>query len=197
MLTELLHRLAARASIYDRIQTLAGNQQLLKRLSQELAPLNPKVVVDIGGGTGTVREILTSGCKYICVDLEMPKLIGFRRKASGGLAVMANVTAIPIKDSCVDLIICKSVTHHLTDVQLDRAFEESRRILRKGGYILVFDAVWNPSRIAGRLLWALDRGSYPRASEGLRKRFGERFDIKRWEKLLIHHEYVLGVGVRS
>lgn len=196
MLTELLHKFAAHPWVYDRIQTLAGNKKVLERLSQELVPLNPRVVLDIGGGTGTVRNLLAPGCRYICLDVEMPKLEGFRSKVAGGLAILGDATTLPIGDGCADMVICKSVTHHLTDSQLDRALDESRRILRPGGHMVLFDAVLNKRRWAGLALWKLDRGSYPRPIEALQQKFEERFEIARWEKMAVYHEYVLGIGVR-
>jgi len=197
MLTKLLHKFAAHPWVYDRIQTLAGNKKVLECLSYGLLPLNPRVVVDIGGGTGTVRSLLAPDCRYICLDLEMPKLEGFRSNVAGGLAILGDATSMPIRDGCADMVICKSVTHHLTDSQLDRALDESRRILRPGGHMVLFDAVWNRKRLAGLALWKMDRGSYPRSIEELRRKFAVRFEIAHWKKMSVYHEYVFGIGVRS
>jgi ubiquinone/menaquinone biosynthesis C-methylase UbiE len=197
MLTELLQKFAAHPWVYDRIQTLAGNQKVLECLSNGLLPLNPRVVVDIGGGTGTVRSLLAPDCRYICLDVEMPKLEGFRSKVAGGLAILGDATSMPIRDGCADMVICKSVTHHLTDSQLDRALDESRRILRPGGHMVLFDAVLNKKRLAGLALWKLDRGSYPRSIEALQRKFAVRFEIAHWKKMAVYHEYVFGIGVRS
>lgn len=196
MLTGLLDRIASHPWVYDRIQTLAGNNRILERLSQEIAPLKPKVVVDIGGGTGAVRNLLPADCLYICLDLEMPKLRGFRSKVPGGLAVLADATSMPIADGIVDMVICKFVAHHLTDCMLEQALDECRRVLRAGGHMILLDPVLNRRRLAGKILWRLDRGSYPRTEDELRKRFKDRFKIIRWEKFAIYHEYILGIGVR-
>jgi ubiquinone/menaquinone biosynthesis C-methylase UbiE len=182
--------------MYDRIQALAGQKRVLERLSQEIAPLSPKVVVDIGGGTGTVRNLLAADCRYICLDLEMPKLKGFRSKFPRGLAVLGDATSMAIVDDCADMVICKSVTHHLDDLMLKQVLDESRRVLRAKGRMILFDAVLNPQRLAGRMLWSLDRGSYPRTEEDLRKKLESRFKIIHWEKFAIYHEYILGIGVR-
>src|SRR5262245_17809496 len=112
MFTELLHRLAAHPWVYDQIQTLVGHNQVLKRLSREIAPLSQKVVVDIGGGTGSARSLFARDCRYVCLDLEMPKLMGFLSRAPKGLAVLGDVTSMPIIDGCADVIVCKSVSHH-------------------------------------------------------------------------------------
>ena len=197
MVTEFLHQLAALPWVYDRIQTLAGHDRVLKRLSQEIAPLNPNVVVDIGGGTGMARNLFAADCRYICLDMEMPKLKGFRSRAPRGLAVLGDATSMPIIDGCADAVVCKSVTHHLTDLMLDHALDESRRVLRAGGHMILFDAVLNRQRLAGKVLWRLDRGSYPRTEEELHKKVKSRFKLVHWEKFAIYHEYVLGIGVRS
>lgn len=196
MLTGLLHRLAAHPWVYDQIQTIAGSNHVLERMSRELTPFRPKVVVDIGGGTGTVRNLFPTDCRYVCLDLELPKLKGFRVKTPTGMAVLGDATSMPIVDGGTDMVICKSLTHHLTDSMLDRALDESRRVLRSGGHMILLDAVLNKQRLAGRILWKLDRGSFPRAEEDLRKRLEDRFKVIHWDKFAIYHEYVFGIGVR-
>jgi ubiquinone/menaquinone biosynthesis C-methylase UbiE len=165
-------------------------------MSRELTPFRPKVVVDIGGGTGTVRNLFPTDCRYVCLDLELPKLKGFRVKTPTGMAVLGDATSMPIVDGGTDMVICKSLTHHLTDSMLDRALDESRRVLRSGGHMILLDAVLNKQRLAGRILWKLDRGSFPRAEEDLRKRLEDRFKVIHWDKFAIYHEYVFGIGVR-
>jgi ubiquinone/menaquinone biosynthesis C-methylase UbiE len=196
MLTKLLHRLAARPWAYDQIQNIAGVKGVLDRLTQGIAPLNPKIVVDIGGGTGAIRDLFASDCRYVCLDMELPKLAGFRSKVPSGLAVLGDATSMPIIGCCADMVICKSVTHHLSDLMLERALDESWRVLRAGGHIVLLDAVINRRRLAGRVLWKFDRGSNPRTEEDLRQRLDSRFRIIHWEKFAIYHEYVFGIGVR-
>jgi ubiquinone/menaquinone biosynthesis C-methylase UbiE len=188
--------MAAHPWVYDQIQALAGSDQVLDRLSHEVEKLNANVVLDVGGGTGAMRSLFSPESRYVCLDMEMPKLAGFRRKVPKGLAVQGDATSMPILDGCADLVICKSVTHHLTDLMLEKALDESRRVLRVGGYLILLDAVLNRSRLAGQVLWRLDRGSYPRTGEKLYETLNSRFEVAHWEKFAIYHEYVLGIGVR-
>ena len=196
MLTKLLHRLAAHPWVYDHIQILAGQERIVEMLSKGIAPLSPKVVVDIGGGTGTTRNLFPPGCRYICLDLEMPKLTGFRSKIPAGLAVLGDATSMPFIDCVADMVICKSVTHHLTDLMLERALDEGRRVLRAGGHMVLLDAVLNRQRLAGRVLWSLDRGAHPRSEHELKMKLKDRFNVVHWETFAIYHEYVLGIGIR-
>jgi ubiquinone/menaquinone biosynthesis C-methylase UbiE len=196
MLSAPLHRIAGHPWVYDLIQRLAGSRQVDKRVSVALASLNPKNVVDIGGGTGAVRGLLARDCRYVCLDMEMPKLAGFRARVPNGLAVLGDATKIPLTSGCADLVVCKAVTHHLTESQLEQSLDESCRVLKQRGRFLLLDAIWNTTRIAGRVLWSLDRGSYPRTEEDLRSRMASKFEIEHWEKFAIYHEYVFGIGVR-
>ena len=57
---------------------------------------------------------------------------------------MGDATSMPIIDGGVDMVICKAVTHHLSDSMLCQALDESRRVLRLGGHMILFDAILNP-----------------------------------------------------
>ena len=89
-----------------------------------------------------------------------------------------------------------AVMHHLADTMLDQVLGEGLRVLRAGGQLILLDPVLNRNLLAGRLLWRLDRGSYPRTEDDLRERLESRFKIIHWEKFAIYHEYVFGIGVR-
>jgi ubiquinone/menaquinone biosynthesis C-methylase UbiE len=193
---EMGHNIVAHPWIYDQIQTLAGQKQSLERISRQTAALHPEIVVDLGGGTGMWRTLWPAGCRYVCLDIEMPKLQGFRSKVPAGLAVLSDATRVCIASGSADVVMCVAIMHHLTDMMIDQVFEESLRILRSGGQLVLLDPVLNRERWAGRILWRLDRGSYPRTAEELRKKLEGRFKIIHWEKFAIYHEYIFGIGVR-
>jgi SAM-dependent methyltransferase len=126
----------------------------------------------------------------------MPKLEGFRSKVPGGLAVLSDATRMPIATGAVDVVMCMAVMHHLADAMLDQVLEEALRVLKVGGRLILLDPVLNRKRLAGRILWRLDRGTYPRTAEELRKKLEREFQVVHWEKFAIYHEYVFGIGVR-
>jgi SAM-dependent methyltransferase len=90
-----------------------------------------------------------------------------------------------------------AVMHHLTDAMLEMVLDEAVRVLKVGGRMILLDPVRNREILLGRILWRLDRGSYPRTAEELRERLESRFEVTHWEKFTIYHEYVLGIGQRS
>jgi hypothetical protein len=69
VLTSLLHKLAAHLWVCDRIQVLAGLDRILERLSPKIEARRPRVVVDVGGGTGNVRNLLDVNFRYVRLDL--------------------------------------------------------------------------------------------------------------------------------
>jgi SAM-dependent methyltransferase len=196
-IVETLQKFAEHPWVYDHIQTLAGQKQSLERISPRIAAIRADSVLDVGGGTGASRDLWPEGCRYVCLDIEMPKLKGFRSKVPGGLAVLSDATRMPIASGSLDVVMCMAVLHHLADAMLNQVFDEALRVLRVGGHLIVLDPVLNRERWAGRVLWRLDRGSYPRKAEELREKLESRFKVIHWDRYAIYHEYVFGIGVRS
>jgi SAM-dependent methyltransferase len=143
-----------------------------------------------------MRQLWPAHCRYVCLDIEMPKLQGFRSKVAGGLALQTDATRMPIASGCADSVVCMAVAHHLTDAMLTDVLGESVRVLKPGGRMFFLDPVLARDRIVGRMIWRLDRGSYPRTAEALQSVFSRHLKIAHWEQFAIHHEYVMGIGVR-
>src|SRR5580658_3020443 len=198
MLLKLLHELASYPWIYDQIQKAAGVRQVHARMSRQIsAGGTGSCVLDVGGGTGAMRQMWPADCRYVCLDIEMPKLQGFRSKVADGLALQTDATRMPIASGCADSVVCMAVAHHLTDPMLADVMRESVRVLKPGGRMFFLDPVFARDRMVGRMIWRLDRGSYPRTAEVLRGVFGKHLKVAHWERFAIHHEYVFGVGVRT
>ena len=193
----ILHKIAAHPWVYDRIQTAAGQRKSLERIAKQVAAMPVETVIDVGGGTGATRELWPRSCRYICLDIEMPKLRGFHSKAPGGFGVMGDATRMPIASDVADVVVCMAVVHHLTDDMFEKVIGEALRVLKPGGSLVLLDPVLNRNRWLGLVLWKLDRGSNPRTAEELRKKVESRFRIAHWENYSVYHEYVLGIGVRA
>ena len=99
------------------------------------------------------------------MDIEMPKLQCFRRKVADGLALQTDATQMPVASGCADSVVCMAVAHHLTDAMLTDVLRESVRVLKPGGRMFFLDPVFAQDRMVGRMIWRLDRGSYPRTAE--------------------------------
>jgi ubiquinone/menaquinone biosynthesis C-methylase UbiE len=196
VLTDLLHRVVANPTVYDTVQFLAGSAELNGRLEANLGKMPPQpIILDVGGGTGSPPSMLPAGSVYFCLDVDPVKLAGFQRKKRGGTALRGDATHLPFRAQSLDAVICKNVTHHLTDTQVVSLFRESARVLKPDGRMLYIDSVSAPERWRSRLLWRYDRGSHPRTIDMLRQAMGAKFEIVHWEVFVTHHRYVFGVGI--
>lgn len=195
ILIGLLQKLAEHPWVYDRIQSLAGQTHTVRRISPRVSGILAKTVVEVGGGTGFWKRLWPADSRYICLDIEMPKLQGFRAKVPGGLAVLSDATRMCIASESADAVVCIAVLHHLTDAMFGQVLDEVQRILKSGGHLIVLDPVLS-EQWAGRLLWRLDRGSYPRRSGELREKLQSKFRVIHWEDYSVYHEYVFMIGVK-
>lgn len=197
MLTEFLHRVVAHPAVYDTVQRIVGtSSELERRLATKVGKLDDgAVILDVGGGLGLPPTLWPATATYVCLDIDPVKLGGHRRKYGSGEAILADATRLPVVTGGLDLVVCKNVTHHLTDLQLRALFAESARVLKTGGRMLLLDAVEAGDRWRSRLLWRYDRGSHPRPIETLRRAMAAEFELVEWEVFATHHRYVFGAGI--
>jgi ubiquinone/menaquinone biosynthesis C-methylase UbiE len=122
----------------------------------------------------------------------MPKLRRCAKKAPGS-ALLGDATQMPIQSGSIDVVTAVFVTHHLTDGQFEEMLRESARVMKPQGLLILMDPVWKPSRLPGRVLWALDRGAWPRTGVELHAVLERHFRIEQWNCFAIYHEYIIGV----
>jgi SAM-dependent methyltransferase len=112
--------------VADRIEAAVGPQGRL---------------LELGVGTGRIALPLhRRGRRIVGVDLSVPMLDRYRAKAAAlGLpppaVLRADATRLPFRDACVDAVLEVHVLHLIPDWR--RALAEGRRVLRRGGVVLV------------------------------------------------------------
>jgi SAM-dependent methyltransferase len=194
VLLKLVHEFASLPWVYDRIQQAVGVKKVYAKLAPHLgAGREQELVLDIGGGTGSLKIHCAPSQRYVCLDIEWPKLQGFRAKFPEESGILGDATCLPIASGSVDTAICMFVAHHLDDELLRKMFSEVERTLRPGGRLLLLDPILDVGRIAGRILWKLDRGSFPRTPAILKRALEQRFALEHWSEFAVWHKYVLGI----
>jgi len=162
-------------------------------LAPFVAQLDDCTVLDVGAGTGLIVPLLPSTARYVWLDKDPVKLRGFQLRAENrARCVLGDATRLCLKNGSVDLGVCIAVSHHLAPGEFERAVDELARVVRRR--LIFLDALDRPSSRISRLLWRLDRGSFPRSPEVLRDILERRFETEHVERYTVYHEYMLWVG---
>lgn len=188
----LVHKIVSTPFFYDISQKLAGGPITQSILRKELlSRAQQGAALDVGGGTGLMRPLLPKSWNYTCLDNDKKKLDGFEKKFPKDKTIEASATNIPEPDNAYDLCILSAVSHHLQNSDLEKVLAEISRVLRPNGELLFLDALLNKKNLAGRFLWAVDRGRFPRSLGELKIQIEKKFSIRHSEFWKVLHEYAL------
>jgi ubiquinone/menaquinone biosynthesis C-methylase UbiE len=190
-LTSIVERLLASPALYDAVQRAAGLEKLRRRLSPILRQLDPGTLLDVGAGTGSFYGLVPPHVKYVPLDVDRKKLDRLHEKHRDVVGIIASATALPFDDASFDYTLCTNVAHHLSDADLDLLVAELARVTRRQ---LVFVDPLRVNSLASRVLWSIDRGSYPRSYQGLAAKLTSRFASQQLETFTVLHTYVVFVG---
>lgn len=92
------------------------------------------VLVDLGCGAGLLAPHLAGlGYHHVGVDLTASALT--QAAAHGVTVLRGDVTAVPLRDGCADVVAAGEILEHVTD--LPAAVREACRLLRPGGLLVV------------------------------------------------------------
>jgi len=188
---QLGHNVLSHPKLYDLVQWVVGGAKVNARLVPRLAGAENQIVLDVGAGTGGLRALLPGNCRYIWMDNDPQKLRGYTARR-GDSALLGSALQLALAPKSVDQALCMAVAHHLEDAELRLALQEIARVIR---HKLVFlDPVDCPARPLSRLLWSIDRGSFPRSPEVLRRFLEERYALEQAEVFTVLHSYFVCVA---
>jgi ubiquinone/menaquinone biosynthesis C-methylase UbiE len=198
MIIEVLHKIMALPFMYDAMQTFFGVNRK-KRMLRRILNFSdaPKIVLDIGGGTGLYKDLWPENYRYICLDFDLQKLSGFAAKYPDGLEVCSDAALLGVKSNSVDYVFCSSMSHHISEDLLEKIVQEMARVLKSDGRLVFIDAVSIPEKRLNRFLWNLDRGEHPHTYLVLESLIGKYFKMQKVEKFSIYYDYILVIGNKA
>lgn len=128
------------APAYDAIATLQHQveAQLLDRLDLLKAP--PQRILDVGAGPGRASAAMRKRfpkAEVVALDLALPMLREAKARAGWWKPfrrVCADARALPLADASVDLLFSSLCLQWCEDLEM--VFDEFRRVLRPGGWLL-------------------------------------------------------------
>jgi ubiquinone/menaquinone biosynthesis C-methylase UbiE len=111
-------------------------------------PFEGMTVLDVGCGTGIhLERYQKAGCEVYGIDLS-PSMLQVARKRLGDRAhlFMGDASNMPYSNQTFDLILMTTVLHEMSEKVRIAVINESKRILKKDGRILIIDFHPGPIR---------------------------------------------------
>ncbi len=139
--SKLLRDYASLAPHYD-----TPNPPVWQEIKDLLSEIKPgSSVLDIGCGTGRVRQVLPDNLDYTGLDNSSELLEVARRRYPNNKFIQADALKLPFEDKLFDAILLIAVVHHFLNKK-DRltVLQEARRVLKPGGRLYL--SVWNLNR---------------------------------------------------
>jgi ubiquinone/menaquinone biosynthesis C-methylase UbiE len=140
-------------------------------------------LLDVGGGTGRVGELLKPPQgQAVVVDVSVGMLQQAQQKP-GLLALAAASEALPFPDGCFDAVVMVDALHHVAEQ--GRSAAEMYRVVRAGGTIVIEEPdIRRPAAklvaLLEKLAWMRSRFLAPHEMAGLFRLPGARVRIE-WE----------------
>lgn len=112
----------------------------VKKIIKELKNLHDKSLLDVGCEAGHISlKLMECGAKVVSFDVCLPALKKFKKKLdkiNGDVSPFMGITQkIPLKDECMDYVVCSEVIEHVP--YLDLAIREMNRVLKIGGKLII------------------------------------------------------------
>lgn len=99
--------------------------------ASEFLSMASGLVLDIGCADSWVKPRLPQGCRYVGLDYPATGLALYKSRPD----ILADAAYLPLADSSVDTVLMLDVLEHIRSP--GRALEESLRVLRPGGKLLI------------------------------------------------------------
>jgi SAM-dependent methyltransferase len=101
----------------------------------EVIPRGAGFVLDLGGGTGMLRQSLQGrGHRYINLDS--------RRFENGEPSLIGDAHRLPFKDASLDMVVSKDTLEHFLEPWI--AVKEVHRVLKEGGQFIIWVPFMHP-----------------------------------------------------
>jgi SAM-dependent methyltransferase len=178
-----LYRLLEPAAAYELLQRLVGAGPARRRFVREiLRPRPGGRLLDIGCGAGGLLGALPPDVVYVGYDLN-PRYVEAARRRHGGrgefYCARAGEPPEELLAGDFDLVVAKSILHHLDDREAGELMEVARRALKPGGVLVTMDPVFHSGQSAmARWVISRDRGARVRTPEGYRALVASRFEVQ-------------------
>jgi ubiquinone/menaquinone biosynthesis C-methylase UbiE len=174
--------------VYETFQRVVGSESVRRELVDRYVRPRPGLrVLDIGCGPGDLITYLP-GAEYTGTDLSASYIESARRRfGDRGRYFQGRVSDLnPDELGSFDVVIAKSLLHHIDEDEALHLFESASRVLSPGGRLVTLDAAYTPDMSRGaRFVVSRDRGQSILTPEGYEKLARRAFDEV---EVAVHHD---------
>jgi SAM-dependent methyltransferase len=158
---------------------LRGEKEAVRAELCSWQPESGLWVLDFGCGTGEMTALFPRE-RYVGMDLSSI-YVKYARRTYGPRFQVMDGTALGYADNTFDEGLVAGVFHHLPDEAVRWMAQELARVLKPAGRLLVMEdtptrAWWN---LPGRVVHAMDQGSYIRGEHEYLPLFEESFTLEK------------------
>lgn len=174
--------------VYETFQRVVGTHRVRRQLIEKYVAPRPGLrVLDVGCGPGDLIEYLP-GAAYTGTDLSVAYIDSARRRfGDRGRYFAGRVADLdPAVLGQFDVVIAKSLLHHIDEDEALHLFDSASKVLAEGGRLVTLDAAYTPDMSrASRFVVSRDRGQSiltPEGYEALARRAFADVDVA------VHHD---------
>ena len=160
---------------------LAGiyySKEIRTLLQKAIAPQPGLRLLDVPCGTGTLKD-LCKPCAYVGGDLDTKRVLQAGLGGNANSFLTLDASQMPFADRSFDRILAAGLFHHVDDSVARKILSEFLRVLKPGGRIVVFEAIWptNAYNLMGWLMRKTDEGKFVRNPAAYKKLFIDFFQV--------------------
>ncbi|WP_195266455.1 class I SAM-dependent methyltransferase [Clostridium sp. 1001275B_160808_H3] len=171
---------------FMKIFNLDKNKEIIKVLKD----VNNIEILDIGGGTGTLADILIKlGANVTILDPEV-KMTNIAKEKNNEVKIINGYsTNIALTDNGFDLIIMRDSFHHIQDKE--KTLNECKRLLNDKGKILIYE--FDRTHIITKLIYIFERSCFEKVkmlSKSEMKKLASQYFSNGEIIKISNHEYI-------
>jgi ubiquinone/menaquinone biosynthesis C-methylase UbiE len=152
----------------------------IRALIRQDLDLKPGVrTLDLGCGPGAFADLFAAG-DYVGVDLN-PRYIDHARATHKGAFIVGDARRVELPDGRFDQVLIFGLLHHLPDDDVRAVLSECKRLLVRGGRVLVIEDIPTISRLnlVGHLIHRVENGEFIRPVEHYRRLYSGAARVER------------------
>jgi SAM-dependent methyltransferase len=190
-------RILALPGVFQLQQRIFNNYANVRAEFSDYLDRGPVRILDVGCSTGACGQAVfdLERDDYTGIDITDRYVQYAKREYPRGKYVTMDARRMMFESDTFDVISFIGVLHHMDDDTATQSLAQARRVLKKGGTLLVAEPVFTPNDLRSNVFLSLDRGKFIRESAQY-ERLLANFEIERRRYFRFSFHRFLSVAAR-